>query len=59
MPWSWSPARASVSRRKVSTISETAISFCPTPTVSTTTTSNPAASRTSIDSRVARATPPS
>ncbi len=37
---------------------ETATSDCPTPTVSTRMTSYPAASSTSIDSRVARATPP-
>jgi hypothetical protein len=36
----------------------TATSDCPTPTVSTSTTSNPAASQTSIASRVRRATPP-
>ena len=44
--------------RKVSTISATATSDWPTPTVSTMTVSKPAASSTSIDSRVARATPP-
>src|SRR3546814_5007483 len=35
------------------------VSDCPTPTVSTMTTSKPAASQTSIASRVRRATPPS
>ena len=37
----------------------TAVSDCPTPTVSTNTTSNPAASHNTILSRVFRATPPS
>ena len=40
-------------------MSATAVSDWPTPTVSTSTTSNPAASTTTIASRVARATPPS
>ena len=40
-------------------MSATAVSDWPTPTVSTSTTSKPAASTTTIASRVARATPPS
>ena len=39
IPCSWSPVRASVRNRNESTISATAISDCPTPTVSTRTTS--------------------
>src|SRR5690606_17066866 len=58
MPWSWSPVRAKVRNRKQSTISATVTSDWPTPTVSTSTTSNPAASMRIIVSRVARATPP-
>ena len=59
MPWSWSPVRARVRNRKVSTIPATVISDWPTPTVSTSTTSYPAASSTIIACVVARATPPS
>ena len=59
IPCRLSPARASVSSRNVSTIAATVTSDCPTPTVSTNTTSNPAASTMTIDSRVALATPPS
>ena len=59
MPWSWSPVRARVRNRKVSTIPATVTSDWPTPTVSTSTTSYPAASSTSIAWVVARATPPS
>ena len=51
--------RAMVRNRKVSTIRETVISDWPTPTVSTRTTSCPAASSTVIAWLVARATPPS
>ena len=40
-------------------MSATIVSDCPTPTVSTNTTSYPAASQTSMLSRVLRATPPS
>ena len=43
----------------MSVIAATAVSDCPTPTVSTITTSNPAASTIRIVSRVRRATPPS
>lgn len=39
-------------------MSDTAVSDWPTPTVSTRTTSYPAASTTTMASRVARATPP-
>ena len=45
-------------RREVSTMSATAVSDWPTPTVSTMMTSKPAASQTSMASRVRRATPP-
>ena len=58
-PLQLSPARASISSRKVSTMSATGVSDWPTPTVSTSTTSKPAASTTTIASRVARVTPPS
>ncbi len=50
--------RARVRKRKVSTIPATVISDWPTPTVSTSTTSYPAASSTAIAWVVARATPP-
>ena len=59
MPCSWSPVRARVRNRNVSTIPATVTSDCPTPTVSTSTTSYAAASSTSIAWLVARATPPS
>ena len=39
-------------------MSATTVSDCPTPTVSTITTSKPAASHRRIDSRVMRVTPP-
>ena len=42
----------------MSTMSATAVSDCPTPTVSTITVSKPAASTSSMVSRVRRATPP-
>ncbi len=58
MPCNSSPAPASISKRKKSTIECTAVSDCPTPTVSTKMTSNPAASHKIIVSRVLRATPP-
>ena len=58
MPCSWSPAPANARNVKQSTICETATSDWPTPTVSTRITSNPAASNTTMDSRVALATPP-
>src|SRR5262245_2528820 len=58
-PCSSSPAPGSRSTRKKSTIDATATSDCPTPTVSTRTTSCPAASHTIIASRVRRVTPPS
>ena len=58
MPWSWSPVRARVRNRKVSTMPATVTSDWPTPTVSTRTRSNPAASSTTIAWAVALATPP-
>jgi len=54
-----SPALGNCNRTKASVIAATAVSDCPTPTVSTTITSNPAASQTSRHSRVRAATPPS
>jgi hypothetical protein len=48
-----------MSTRKKSVRSATAVSDWPTPTVSTSTTSKPAASHSSIVSRVFAATPPS
>ena len=59
MPCSSSPAPAIVMTRKKSTIERTVVSLCPTPTVSTSTTSKPAASHSRMLSRVFRATPPS
>ncbi|PWC75614.1 hypothetical protein TSH64_12310 [Azospirillum sp. TSH64] len=59
MPCSSSPPAGSSSSMNRSTMSATAVSDWPTPTVSTTITSKPAASQTSIASRVRRATPPS
>ena len=47
-----------MSTRKKSTIDATAVSDWPIPTVSTSTTSWPAASSTTMDSRVVRVTPP-
>ena len=58
IPWSSSPAPGAAIRQKQSTMSATATSDCPTPTVSTTMTSKPAASHSSAASRVRRATPP-
>ena len=58
MPCSSSPAPGNSSTAKVSTISATAVSDWPVPTVSTMTTSKPAASQRSIASRVRAATPP-
>ena len=59
IPCSSSPVPASWISRKKSTIECTAVSLCPTPTVSTNTVSKPAASHKTIVSRVLRATPPS
>ena len=58
MPCNSSPAPEICSTRKKSTIEATVVSDWPTPTVSTIITSKPAASHTSMDSRVLRATPP-
>ena len=58
MPCNSSPVPASWINRKKSTIEWTAVSLCPTPTVSTNIVSNPAASQRTIVSRVLRATPP-
>ena len=58
MPCSSSPPPGAASRTKQSTMSATTVSDWPTPTVSTSTTSKPAASHSSIASRVRRATPP-
>ncbi len=58
MPCNSSPAPASISSRKKSVIERTAVSDWPTPTVSTSTFSKPAASHNSMVSRVRRATPP-
>ena len=59
MPCSSSPVPANWMSRKKSTIEWTAVSLCPTPTVSTNILSNPAASHNTMVSRVLRATPPS
>ena len=59
IPCSSSPVPASCISRKKSTIEWTAVSLCPTPTVSTKILSKPAASHKIIVSRVLRATPPS
>ena len=59
MPCNSSPAPGSISTRKKSVMSATTVSDCPMPTVSTSTTSKPAASQTSMVSRVRAATPPS
>ena len=59
IPCSSSPPAGEAMSRKRSTRSATATSDCPTPTVSTSTVSNPAASHSSTASRVRRATPPS
>jgi hypothetical protein len=58
MPWSSSPPPGASTSRKASTMSATALSLWPTPTVSITITSNPAASQASAASRVRRVTPP-
>ena len=59
IPCSSSPAPEINISRNISTIECTAVSLCPTPTVSINTTSYPAASHSTIVSRVLRATPPS
>ena len=59
MPWSSSPVPASCMSRKKSTMEWTAVSLCPTPTVSTNMLLYPAASHSTMVSRVLRATPPS
>ena len=59
MPCNSSPVPVTCKRRKKSTIEWAAVSDCPTPTVSTMMVSKPAASQSTIDSRVLRATPPS
>jgi len=59
MPCNSSPAPGSIKARKKSVMSQTAVSDWPMPTVSTSTTSKPAASHSSIASRVFAATPPS
>ena len=59
MPCNSSPAPGSISARKKSVMSQTAVSDWPMPTVSTSTTSKPAASHSSMVSRVLAATPPS
>ncbi len=58
MPCSSSPAPASINNKKKSDIERTAVSDCPTPTVSINTLRKPAASHNRIVSRVRRATPP-
>ena len=58
IPCSSSPPAGGRIRTNMSTISATAVSAWPTPTVSTNTASNPAASHSRIASRVRRATPP-
>eukprot|EP01139_Manchomonas_bermudensis_P006552 Amastigsp_a177488_33.p2 type:complete len:230 gc:universal Amastigsp_a177488_33:381-1070(+) len=58
MPWSSSPPPGDASSINMSTMSETAYSDWPTPTVSTSTTENPAASHSAMASEVLRATPP-
>ena len=59
MPCNSSPAPEICNSMNMSTIECTAVSDCPTPTVSMNTTSKPAASHRTIVSRVLRATPPS
>ena len=59
MPCRSSPPPASSKTRKKSTMPATVTSDWPTPTVSTITTSKPAASTSAMASRVRRATPPS
>ncbi|MBA7564993.1 hypothetical protein ES708_06662 [subsurface metagenome] len=58
IPCSSSPAPANINNRKKSTIECTAISDCPTPTVSIKMVSNPAASHKIMVSLVFLATPP-
>ena len=58
MPCRSSPPAGSSSTMNMSTMSDTAVSDWPTPTVSTITVSKPAASTSSMVSRVRRATPP-
>ena len=58
MPCRSSPPPGSSSTMNMSTMSATAVSDWPTPTVSTSTVSKPAASTSSMASRVRRATPP-
>ena len=58
IPWSSSPVPANWIKRKKSTMECTAVSLCPTPTVSTKILSKPAASHKTIVSRVFLATPP-
>ncbi|MBC8072426.1 MAG: hypothetical protein IAG13_29150, partial [Deltaproteobacteria bacterium] len=59
MAWSSSPAPICTSTTRVSTMSAASISDWPTPTVSTSTTSKPAASHSRRLARVRAATPPS
>ncbi len=59
MPCNSSPAPEICNSMNISTIECTAVSDCPTPTVSMKITSKPAASHSTIVSRVLRATPPS
>ena len=58
IPCNSSPEPGSSSNRKKSTSERSAISIWPTPTVSTKIVSKPAASQSSMVSRVRRATPP-
>ncbi len=58
IPCNSSPPPGAMSNKNRSTIECTAISDCPTPTVSIIIVSKPAASHKIIDSRVLRATPP-
>ena len=58
IPWSSSPAPVMASSRKISTMSRTVTSLCPTPTVSTRMTPYPAASQSSRVSRLLRVSPP-
>ncbi len=59
IPCNSSPPPGSISARKKSVMSQTAVSDWPMPTVSTSTTSKPAASHSNMASRVFAATPPS
>ena len=58
IPWSSSPAPASISSRNTSVMECTAVSDCPTPTVSIMIVSKPAASQSIMVSLVFLATPP-